>query len=342
MSSPLILSDNELHRFTDSADWADKAYALLAQQEETWDLLARNYRELSKVKSRDLSIDGSTYRLQFNPGRITSTAANVDEQAIRQRACFLCSANLPALQRGLKYTNDYVILCNPFPIFQEHFTIPHREHVPQQIGNSFPMLLRLAQDLSERYVVLYNGPKCGASAPDHLHFQAGEKGFLPIEDEYEDLITSEGEKIADIDGMLVFGVANFLRRFVSLESDNATLLQKAFALFHRTFQEIVASDEEPMMNIVCSFQDGEWRVMIFPRAKHRPSFFFEPGEKKMLISPAAVDLGGVIITPVEKDFRAVTKEHLVQMFDEVSIARDVFAVLTNRLGEKLATLNLEP
>jgi ATP adenylyltransferase/5',5'''-P-1,P-4-tetraphosphate phosphorylase II len=340
MSSPLILSDNELHRFTDSADWADKAYVLLAQQEETWDLLAKNYRELSKVKSRDIAIDDSTYRIQFNPGRITSTSANVDEQAIRERACFLCAANLPAPQRGLKYDGDFIILCNPFPIFEEHFTIPHREHIPQQIGNSFPTLLKLAKDLSERYVVLYNGPKCGASAPDHLHFQAGEKGFMPIGDEYEDVITSEGEKIADVEGMLVFAVPNFLRRFVSLESDDAALLQKAFALFYRTFQEIVATNDEPMMNIVCSFQDGEWQVVIFPRAKHRPSFFFDEGEKKILISPAAVDFGGVVIMPIEKDFRSVTREHLVHMFNEVSISAETFETFANLLTEKFTNMKI--
>lgn len=342
MSSRIFLSDNDLHRFTDSDDWADKAYALLAQQEESWDLLAKNYRELSVVRSRDISINDSSYRLQFNPGRIVSTSANVDEQTIRARACFLCAANLPAPQRGLQYDNDFIILCNPYPIFAEHFTIPHREHLPQQIGDSFPTLLRLAKDLSERYVVLYNGPRCGASAPDHLHFQAGEKGFMPIEDEYEDVITSEGEKIADVNGMLVFTVEKFLRRFVSLESDNATLLQKAFALFSRTFQEVAATNDEPMLNIICSFQDGEWRVIIFPRAQHRPSFFFEEGERKILISPAAVDLGGVVITPVEKDFRGVTKEHLVQMFEEVTLAREPFAVLADRLSATLATLNRKP
>ncbi len=331
MSANLFLSHSELHRYTDSTNWDDKAYALLLQQEESWDLLEKNYAGLSNVESKDFEIEGSTYRVQFNPGRIVSSSAKVDEQSIRERKCFLCPANLPQAQRGLEYNNDYIILCNPFPIFREHFTIVHREHIPQRIEKSFPTLLKLSKDLAERYIVLYNGPSCGASAPDHLHFQAGEKGFMPIEEEYEQLITGSGEKIADVNGLLAFAVGDFRRRFVSFESDEGELLQKAFTAFFRAMHDVSATSDEPRINVLSSYQDGEWRVVIFPRAKHRPSFFFEEGEKKMLVSPAAVDFGGVITTPIEKDFRHITKEHVMQVFDEVAFSQPHFDALKSKL-----------
>jgi len=341
MRDGLILSQDELTRFNATEDTASKVHALLAQQKRSWETLRNGYAGLASVETKVFEIDGFTCRVQFNPGRITSSAAQVDEKSIRERKCFLCSENLPDAQRGLKYDNDYIILCNPFPIFPEHFTIPHVQHIPQEIRSSFPVLLQLSKDFSERYTVFYNGPKCGASAPDHLHFQAGEKGFMPIEDEYERLIVSVGEKVADVGGLLVFAAEDFLRKFISFESDNALLLQKGFDAFYSVAQELSSSNDEPMLNILSSYQDGEWRVIIFPRAKHRPSFFFEEGEKQMLISPAAVDFGGVVITPVEYDFDRITQEHLIQMFNEVSISEPIFTILKDTLASQLSFLNPE-
>jgi ATP adenylyltransferase/5',5'''-P-1,P-4-tetraphosphate phosphorylase II len=341
MRPNLLLSDLQLEQFSSIENWSDKVHALLMQQEETWELLRTNYNGLKRVETRTFEIEGFTYRVQFNPGRMTSSSAKVDEKSIRERKCFLCADNLPDAQRGLQF-GDYLILCNPFPIFPEHFTIPYLQHIPQEIRPSFPTLLQLSKELEEGYTVFYNGPKCGASAPDHLHFQAGNKGFMPIDDEYENIITSVGEKIGDAEGLLVFAVGDFLRRFISFESDDAELLTKAFNIFYDVDNELSSNNDEPMMNILSSYQEGEWRVIVFPRAKHRPSFFFEEGENKILISPAGVDFGGVVITPVERDFRRLTEEHLVQMFSEVSISADAFATLVNALTEKLANLNLEP
>jgi hypothetical protein len=341
MRDELILSQDELTLFNATEDTAGKAHALLAQQKRSWDTLRNGYAGLASVETKVFEIDGFTCRVQFNPSRITSSSAKVDEKSIRERKCFLCPANLPEAQRGLKYDNDYIILCNPVPIFFEHFTIPHVQHIPQEIRSSFPALLKLSKDFSERYTVFYNGPKCGASAPDHLHFQAGEKGFMPIEGEYESVITGVGEKIADVDGLLGFAVGDFLRRFISFESDDALLLQKAFDVFSAIAQDLAGSDEEPMMNILSSYQDGEWRVIIFPRAKHRPSFFFEEGENRMVISPAAVDFGGVVITPVEKDFERITQEHLIQMFNEISVSEPIFTIMKDKLSSELSFLNPE-
>ncbi|MEO8168472.1 MAG: DUF4922 domain-containing protein [bacterium] len=332
MRNNLFLSDKDLLRYEPADDPADRVHALLEQQKDSWKLLRDNYDALDNVETRTFTIDGHVYRVEFNPGRLTSTTAAVDDRSIRERKCFLCPDNLPAQQRAVRYRDDYAILCNPYPIFPEHFTIANVEHVPQQILTSFPVLRQLSKSLSERYSTLYNGPKCGASAPDHLHFQAGDKGFLPIEEEYEKLITARGEKLLDADGLLVFAVGDFLRKFISFESDNISLLQKAFEVYYAAALNVAGGAEEPMMNILASYQEGEWRIILFPRAKHRPSFFFKEGNAKMLISPGAVDLGGVIMTPREEDFKRISDEILVEMFEEVSISGDDFDKLKSGIS----------
>lgn len=336
--STLLLSDSDLERYGSFEDLSDKAALLLVQQQETWPMLRKGYASLDDVESHEFEIEVFAYRVQFNPGRITSSSAKVDDTSIRERQCFLCLENLPAEQRGIRFNEDFVILCNPFPIFTEHFTIPHVKHLPQEIRPSFARMLELAREFEQRYTVFYNGPKCGASAPDHLHFQAGSKGFMPIEEEYEGIISSIGEKIADVDGLLVFAVGDCLRKFISLESDDSDLLQRAFDVFFDALQRLSGSSDEPMMNIVASYQEGEWRVIIFPRAQHRPSFFFEEGEKRIVISPAAVDFGGVVITPVERDFHRVNEQLLKQMFGEVSVSNEFFIQLQEQLILKLTDL----
>ncbi|MBI5473244.1 MAG: DUF4922 domain-containing protein, partial [Ignavibacteriae bacterium] len=320
------------------SDWSSKAHALLQQQLDTWPLLRKGYADLDLVETIELEIDGFTYRVQFNPGRLTSSVAKVDDKSIRERKCFLCMENLPELQRGVRYNDEFIILCNPFPIFFEHFTIPHVKHIPQEITASFGTLLALSQDCEDRYTVFYNGPKCGASAPDHLHFQMGSKGFMPIDDEYDEMITKFGEKIADDSGLLVFAVGNQLRKFISIEADDALQIEKAFRLLLSVMKQLSPGEDEPMMNIVSSFQDGEWRVIVFPRAKHRPSFFFREGEGQMLISPAAVDFGGAIITPVERDFQRITADHIIEMFTEVAASEEYFNRMRDQFVERFIRL----
>lgn len=295
-------------------------------------MLRNGYASLDSVQTRKFELEGLTLRVQFNPGRLTSSSAKVDDKSIRERKCFLCLQYLPPDQRGIAFGDDYVVLCNPFPIFPEHFTVPHVEHIPQAIASSFSALLELSERVAERYTVFYNGPKCGASAPDHLHFQMGLKGFMPIDYEYDAMITGAGEKLVDIDGLLVFAVGKPLRKFIAIEGDEPSAISRVFKEVYEAASELSGSQEEPMMNILSSYDDGEWRVLIFPRKKHRPSFFFEEGEGKILISPAAVDLGGVVITPVEKDFHRVDEGVLETLFREVCLPTGEF----NRLAEILA------
>ncbi|MEZ6193788.1 MAG: DUF4922 domain-containing protein, partial [Phycisphaerales bacterium] len=160
---------------------ADQLQTLWDEQKRDWPMMARGVDFLAQSELRDVEHDGLCVRLQFNPGRVASASAKVDAKSIAERPCFLCEKNRPAEQRGIDAGDGYVFLCNPMPIFDPHFTVPTLAHQPQRIGTCLPKMLELAERLSGKYTVFYNGPKCGASAPDHLHLQASPQGATPLE-----------------------------------------------------------------------------------------------------------------------------------------------------------------
>ena len=327
MSVDKSLSVNELHDFGGvDGDYAELTRALLQQQKTVWKQLASGYESLETVQVREFQFDGFSVKVQFNPGRIISSSAKVDTKSIKERKCFLCIENLPPDQKGIAYGSEYLILCNPFPIFPEHYTIPNVHHVPQRIDSAFDVMLDLSKDIGKDYTVFYNGPKCGASAPDHLHFQAGNKGFMLIEDQFDGLKSSFGECILDTGELLITAIDDSLRRFIGVESKNKKLIEDVFKKFYNTYDALSGNDEEPMMNIISYFlpDKGMWRILFIPRGKHRPSHYFLEGDDKILLSPASVDFGGILITPVEKDFNRLTSEHIIEMFNEVSLSKPVF------------------
>jgi len=312
-------------------DLAAQAKRLLEEQVGEWALLRDNIAALASVKTRTVGVGDFAMKIQFNPARISSTAAKTDARSIGERKCFLCDANRPPEQRGLPFGDSYLVLCNPFPIFPEHFTITHRVHRPQRIKDNFGDLLDLARAMSPRYTVFYNGPKCGASAPDHLHFQAGDRGFMTIESEYDRL---KGEPIAQRTGCRLFAPPS-LRPFIAIESADREALLAIFHTLYVQLNEIIPDPEEPMMNILAWHDAAEWRVIVLPRSKHRPSFYFAEGDKKILLSPASVDLGGVCIVPLEHDYLKLDRAHLEQMLREVMLRPDTVARLVERLVSNL-------
>jgi hypothetical protein len=284
------------------------------------------------VQNRSVALDGFSVRLQFNPARLASSAAKVDAKSIRERKCFLCADRLPAEQRGVAFNEHYVVLCNPFPIFPQHFTIPHREHLPQRIREVFRDQLDLAQAMGGSYTVFYNGPRCGASAPDHLHFQAGDRGFMTFEGEYNRL---KGEPIAQTKHVTAYAAAS-LRPFLAIESSARDAAVAAFEVILRNLANIAPAPDEPMMNVITWHEEPlGWRVAIFPRQKHRPSAFFAEGDSKVLLSPGTVDIAGVCILPVERDFQRLSAEHLEGMFREVMLPPEAFARLRDAVGAVL-------
>ena len=334
----IAISETELAPFVSRTDQDGKAHALLEQQKGAWELLRNGYDTLRTVRTRVFNFDGFQIKVQFNAGRMISTVAKVDATSIKERKCFLCTENLPPAQRGIPCDGEYLVLCNPFPIFPEHFTIPSVRHTPQLIRDSFATFLTLTRELGAGYTVFYNGPKCGASAPDHLHFQAGNRASLPIDAEYEALKKAPGNQVFESDTLRAYSLKNYLRRLITLESADAGVLLRAFGALYGLLQEDGPAGEEPMLNVLGFYTNGEWRIHVFPRAKHRPAFYFKEGPEKLLISPAAVELAGICTTPREEDFEKVTRQHIADMYREVCVPAERLAGIKARLASKLAAI----
>lgn len=317
-------NNTELNQFISERKLSEAVNKLFELQCNDWQLCRENYNQLKNIKIKEFRFGSYKIKAQFNPGRIVSTSAKVDPQSIKERKCFLCEENLPPEQKGIIYEDSYSILVNPFPIFPLHLTLTSLKHQQQRIIDTFPDLLNFSLDLSKDFTIIYNGPRCGASAPDHLHFQAGNKFFMPIDDE-ADLIANEfGEIIIDTEDIVALAVDDGLRKFLLFESFKKDLLIELFNKFYKLYSELMNDNQEPLLNII-SFYDDEfgWRVIIFLRAKHRSHHYFEEGEKQILVSPASIDLGGVCIFPKEEDFNKVNDQLIKEIFSEVFIDKSV-------------------
>jgi ATP adenylyltransferase/5',5'''-P-1,P-4-tetraphosphate phosphorylase II len=298
---------------------------LMDNQLACWDLARNNYLGLKKVITREIVFEaGFKVVIQFNPGRIKSSAAKVDAASIQQRPCFLCSENLPDDQKSIDFSGQYQILVNPYPIFSKHLTIPSLMHTDQRIEGHFEALLLLAQQLRE-YVVFYNGPHCGASAPDHLHFQAGNRGFLPIETEY---LTLKKTTCQAKDQCKVQAIDNYLRKVLVMTGADVSILTGWF----NSIMAFLQDDPEPMVNLLAGHNGREWTVCIFPRSRHRPDHYFKQGDAQILLSPAAVDFAGVFITPREEDFHKLNKNLIGDIFNQVTLDENVWNALKNHLS----------
>lgn len=294
---------------------------LLAEQKKTWPELQKAYEYLKNIKVRDLHCTGFSVKIQHNPGRVRSSTANIDNAHINSRPCFLCINNLPEPQKGILYRDAYLILCNPAPVFPSHLTISCLYHRPQAIAEHVDTLIQLAVDLGKQWAVLYNGPRCGASAPDHLHFQAVPSGLMPIEKEKSD------EKrffiIREIDGVTISRIHDFGREVITLVGENKPNIVSVFKCILTALTKMLLTDDEPMINAIVQNNEKSLRFFIFPRAKHRPEAFFGTGADRILVSPAVIEMGGVIITPIEKDFERLGASDVEDIYKEVSLGKDV-------------------
>jgi len=314
----------------------NQAKTLAEEQKLYWEQCKNGYATLDSVEVKTFQFESFSIKVQVNPGRLISTSAKVDAKSINERKCFLCKNNLPDEQQAVEYKDDFLILVNPFPIFPEHFTLPSLHHVKQSIENSIPVLLDFSKDLSPDYTAFYNGPRCGASAPDHLHFQAGTKNFMTIDGEYHPLKETYGEKIFENVSTALYAINDGLRKIISIEGNDKITLENTFKVFYSTLKKINNETEELMLNLIGSFQNEAWRIIIFIRKKHRPDVFFEEDEeKRILLSPAAVDIGGVCVTPRRMDFDSITKEKLSEIFREVFVDDSEFQKLKSALTSAL-------
>ena len=303
----------------------EKVNELFEQQLSVWEMARNNFEGLKTVQIREFDFDGFGVKVQFNPARMVSSGAKVDAKTIAQRKCFLCTANRPEVQRGIEW-RDYDILINPFPIFPRHLTIPRREHVDQRLVPYISDMFDLARELPD-FVVFYNGPKCGASAPDHMHFQAGNADFLPLVGDYFNLkaqgkCTMQGT----IDGADIYTIDDYLRVVYCIESCDRDALCQAFMKLYNSWMK--EEGVEPMMNVVCLYKestvngqqttDGKWYLFLIPRGAFRPWQYTAEGDKQLLVSPATVEVSGLFITPVKEHFERITKEDVVDILTQCS------------------------
>ncbi len=306
----------------------EKVARLLSEQLSEWPLAQANYQALSAVCVKELHVGGIAYKVQYNPARIASSGAKTDTQSIQARKCFLCASNRPAEQRGIPFKEHYEVLVNPYPIFPKHLTIPDTTHTEQCIEGRIHDMLELAQALPE-FTIFYNGPRCGASAPDHMHFQAGSRGFMPIETDWKE---RKGEKVMQQGGATLRRMNDAPRNTLVIES---TCIDDAERLFNIIYQNLptLPADEEPMMNLLAMYDEGKWILFILLRHKHRPSCYTAQGNEQLLCSPASVDLGGVFILPIAEDFEKITDEMAENIVSEVCLSTEEVAQICKLIQE---------
>ena len=299
---------------------------LIARQLRDWDEAGRNYAALGSVATRTLQLGEATVTLQFNPERRRSSSAALDKRSLEQRPCFLCSGNQPAKQKAVLWGDHYKIQVNPYPIFKRHLTIADLRHVPQRFSDRVGDMLQLAKALPD-FVVFYNGPQCGASAPDHAHFQAGAKGEMPL---CREILHATTHLLADSDEGFIGYVDSLGRNLFTIETTTQRAA-KRYALHLLDLLPVPEDADEPMVNVLCWWKKTtrQWYLVVFPRRKHRPACYGE-GEGRLLLSPGAVDMGGLWAVPEFKDFEALTPETIQALYDELCMSRkDLSPVINN-------------
>ncbi|MGZ3613738.1 MAG: DUF4922 domain-containing protein, partial [Thermodesulfobacteriota bacterium] len=290
---------------------------LQSEQKKTWQDLQEGYELLKEVRERDIFCNGFSVRLQYNPGRMKSSTADVREKDVKERQCFLCLEHLPEGQKGILHRSEYLVLCNPMPVFSSHLTVSHIDHRGQSISENIGTLLQLMEDFGSGWTLLYNGPRCGASAPDHLHFQAVPSGKMPIEKEIEE--TRRLTFARQVEGVPLVLLRDVGREIVMLQSDDRSKVGAVLERFLSALKKILLIAEEPMINIAGSYSEKKWRLIIFPRRKHRPDIFFKEGDARVVVSPGVIDMGGVLITPVVKDFERLNATAVENIYREVTL-----------------------
>jgi hypothetical protein len=314
----------------DSQTLTQQVRTLIEHQKKTWPALSKAYQALAKVETRCARIGaGSKVIIQHNPGRIQSTAARIDKATIENRPCQLCPDNLPPQEKGISYGENFIILCNPFPVLDRHLSIVHREHVEQKLEGNLEVLLALARDLSPDYFVSYNGPECGASAPDHLHFQACSCAILPIERDLCDRASARKRRRS----LEVFLLAGCGRSVIVFRGHNQGELVRQLYKALEELSRQTGKRPEPMVNLVCTYRQGSPTLYLFPRLRHRPSCFYAEGEAKLTVSPGAIDMAGIIVVPERDHFARLDATQIEQIFSEVSLSDAIARAVVQKIAQ---------
>lgn len=296
------------------------------RQLEVWTDARHRFRDLKHVETRQFS---DQLKLQWNPARIVSTGAKIDKKTLGERPCFLCDKNRPKEQMSKQIDEKFHLLVNPVPILPVHFTIPARKHQPQLIYKNYGEMHRFIS-LHSDLMVFYNGPKCGASAPDHLHFQAGTNGILPLQTNWQRLSRNLTDIISLNDEEKISVVRDFIVPAFVIISKSA---ESDEALFRRLYKAMPqrGDETEPMMNIISWRKGEEFISVVIPREKHRPEAYFAEGDAQFVVSPGALDMSGLIITPREEDFRKLTEEKALSLLQECGVSEEKMNAIIAKL-----------
>lgn len=296
------------------------------RQLEVWTDARHRFRDLKHVETRQFS---DQLKLQWNPARIVSTGAKIDKKTLGERPCFLCDKNRPKEQMSKQIDEKFHLLVNPFPILPVHFTIPARKHQPQLIYKNYGEMHRFIS-LHSDLMVFYNGPKCGASAPDHLHFQAGTNGILPLQTNWQRLSRNLTDIISLNDEEKISVVRDFIVPAFVIISKSA---ESDEALFRRLYKAMPqrGDETEPMMNIISWRKGEEFISVVIPREKHRPEAYFAEGDAQFVVSPGALDMSGLIITPREEDFQKLTEEKALSLLQECGVSEEKMNAIIAKL-----------
>ena len=316
----------------------DNIHDFVQDQLTVWSLAAYNFNALENVHVREVETGGQTVKLQFNPARMISSAAKLSKEDIAKRKCFLCEENRPPVQDNIPFKasngHEYHILVNPYPIFSEHLVIALAEHRDQTIHDRYEDMLEIARAYPDR-TIFYNGPRSGASAPDHHHFQAAPKGLIPLENSIDDCIShllKSGE--ADIYRYGRFASGIFVIRSASADD--------AAAMFYHLMDCAGTPDgePEPLFNLFTYWREGQFTSIVIFRSRHRSHHYFSEGSDHLTMSPGCADMGGVFIVPVKEEFDRLSPELLSEMIGEITLTVEEENRIVERLTRRQPLLNV--
>ena len=314
----------------------------IKDQLSVWPLAAANYRSLKSVRTRELTVGGLPCRVQFNPERAFSTNADTSPEAIAARPCFLCADNRPPEQFHIKFEGRkgrmYNVQVNPYPIFRDHLVIVRDRHLPQAIWHHLPDMLDFAVKYPD-WTVFYNGPESGASAPDHLHFQAVPRHQLPLEAAVDAFLDAPGTPLASVKDATLYRYDGYARGVFALKATTSKSLTK---LFYRLLECTArpAGETEPRFNLFAYAKGAEWRAFVVMRSAKRSHHYDAAGEEHLTISPGAADVAGVFVTPVREDFEKVTAARLEEILDEVTVSEHEQEMIVWRLTRTQPTVSV--
>lgn len=306
--------------------WRDRLGKYLSWSASRWPRLADAITGLEAVRTREITVGQRTLLLQWNPARAVSSTAKVDAASIAARPCFLCPQNLPPEETGLAFGPDWVVLPNPAPILPLHLVVASLDHVMQDIMDALPAMIGLAEAADGAATAVYNGPRCGASAPDHLHFQVVAADVLPEERHVRAALSrgdTPGKLLLQRSGLTIWSAEGASRVILGLYGRRDPVERELVAAIELLRESAAPgeAEQEPLLNLVVTSREERIVALLFPRGAHRPAAFFAEGPEKRVISPGVIDMAGVVVAVRQDDHSALDGDAIAKIFDEVTLPR---------------------